>query len=376
MLIKEKIAAADNRPSGFDYMRLALALSVVGLHFATIDYGATFAGEFLFNTWRRPFAAIVLPMFFSLSGFLVAGSLLRSKTLFAFIGLRVCRIVPALAVEILLCAFILGPIFTTIPLSEYFADRLFYRYFFNIIGHVQFLLPGVFPSNPHPNVVNEQLWTIPWELRCYILIAAMSLMSVFRSRVLLIVIALVFNAAVFCNYGLTPPDGWVSRVAGFILIEAFLAGIVVFVFSDKLPHSRWFFLLSLIATVALLLIPRGDFFVSFPAAYVTVYLGLLNPPRNQALLRGDYSYGIYLYGFPIQQAIAYVNDAHRCWYIDVLYVLPLTLMVAVASWWLVEKPTLSLRKYLPVLETAILRAIKSGAAVRILQRRPDAPNCP
>jgi peptidoglycan/LPS O-acetylase OafA/YrhL len=370
MLIKGKIAAADNRPSGFDYMRLALALSVVGLHFVTIDYGAEFAGEFLFDTWRRPFAAIILPMFFALSGFLVAGSLYRSKTLFAFLGLRVCRIVPALAVEILLCAFILGPIFTTFSLSEYFADRLFYRYFFNIIGHVQFLLPGVFPSNPHPNVVNEQLWTIPWELRCYLLIAAMSLMSMVRSRVLLIVVALAFSAAVFAYYGLTPPHGWVSRVAGFMLVEAFLAGIVVFVFSDRLPHSKWFFYLSLITAVALLLIPRGDFFVSFPVAYVTVYLGLLNPPRNRALLGGDYSYGIYLYGFPIQQAVAYVNHAHRCWYVDALYVLPLTLVVAVASWWLVEKPTLSLRRYLPLLEAAILRALKSMPSTATLRPRP------
>src|ERR1700745_4105374 len=67
--------------------------------------------------------------------------------------------------------------------------------------------------------------------------------------------------------GLAPPDGWVA-VHGIILVGAFLAGIVLFVFSDKVPHSRRLFLLSLIATVALLLVPRGDFFVSFPAAYV------------------------------------------------------------------------------------------------------------
>ena len=366
-MIKQKMAAADSRPSGFDYMRLGLALSVVGLHFVTIDYGDSFANQF-WNTWRRPIGAIVLPMFFSLSGFLVAGSLFRSKTLFSFLGLRVIRIAPALAVEILLCAFILGPLLTTFSLSEYFSNRLFYMYFFNIIGHVQFLLPGIFASNPHPNVVNEQLWTIPWELRCYILIAGMSLICVFRSRAFLVVFVLVFNAAIFSYYGLRPPDGWVS-VHGTILVESFLAGIVLFVFSDKLGHNRWCFAACLIATIALLLMPHGDYLVSLPAAYVTVYLGLLNPLRSTVVLSGDYSYGVYLYGFPIQQAVAYVNNIHRSWYLDAMFVLPLTLIVAIASWWLVEKPTLSLRKYLPFIESSILGKIKIRSLARALPRR-------
>lgn len=372
MLIKQKMAAADNRASGFDYMRLVLALSVISIHVVLIDYGDAYSIQF-WNGWRRPFFAIVLPMFFSLSGFLVAGSLFRSRTLFSFAGLRVCRIVPALTFEVLLCAFILGPIFTTLPLSEYFTDKLFYRYFFNIIGHVQFLLPGVFASNPHPNVVNQQLWTIPWELRCYILIAAMSFAAVFRSKALFLVATLAFNALIFAWYGLPRPDDWVA-VHGIILVEAFLAGIVVFVFSDKLPHTMWLFLASLIATTALLLIPRGDYFVAFPAAYVTIYLGLLNPPRMHVVLSGDYSYGIYLYGFPIQQAVAYANGGSRSWYLDMLYVVPLTAMAAAASWWFVEKPALSLRKYLPGLEATFLRKFKSGTRGRILQRRADAPD--
>lgn len=326
-------------------MRVAFALAVVSLHFVVIDYGDAFASGF-WLTWRRPIAAMVLPMFFALSGFLVAGSLFRSKTLIAFLGLRTIRIVPALAVEIVLSAFILGPMFTTFPLQEYFGDRLFYRYFFNIIGHVQFVLPGVFALNPHPNVVNEQLWTIPWELRCYILIAAMSLLAIFRNRIHLLLFALAFNAAAVCYYQIKPPDVWVS-VHGIILVESFLAGIILFVFRDKVQHSAGLCIISCIAVIALLSVPHGDYFVSLPAAYVTVYLGLLNPVRNKIVLSGDYSYGIYLYGFPIQQAIAYVNNTHRSWYLDVLYVLPLTLGVAIASWWIVEKPSLSLRKYLP-----------------------------
>jgi peptidoglycan/LPS O-acetylase OafA/YrhL len=303
-------------------------------------------------------------MFFALSGFLIAGSLFRCRTLITFMGLRAIRIVPALAVEIVLCAFILGPIFTRLNLHEYFSDRLFYRYFFNIIGHVQFVLPGVFGSNPHPNVVNEQLWTIPWELRCYLLIAGMWLVALLRNRVFLVTSALAFSAAALCYYAVYPPATWVS-VHGVVLVESFLAGIVLFVFREKLAHRSSLFVASLVATVALLLTPHGDYLISFPAAYVIIYLGLLNPPRNRLLLSGDYSYGIYLYGFPIQQAVAYINGAHRSWFLDALYVVPLTLTVAIASWWCVEKPALGLRKYLKRTEEWYLLRGSDGEAAAV-----------
>lgn len=361
MVIKDKMAAAKNRPSGFDYMRIVLAVAVVSVHFVTVDYGDKVA-DALWHTWRRPLPAIVLPMFFALSGYLVAGSLLRSKSLISFGGLRILRIAPALSVEILLCAFILGPALTTLPLSQYFHDRLFYRYFFNLIGHVQFLLPGVFASNPHPNVVNDQLWTIPWELRCYVLIAGMSLLGLVRNRYVLLGFSIVMYIAVLFYFGMQPPGGWVS-VDGPILVESFLAGIVIFAFSDTIPYNKWMFLLSLALTLGCLSFPPiGDYFVAFPAAYITVYLGLLNPPRNAIVLSGDYSYGVYLYGFPIQQAVANINTAHHEWYIDALIVLPITFAVAASSWWFVEKPTLALRKYLPPIETWTLGIVNPALA--------------
>ncbi len=72
---------------------------------------------------------LVLPMFFCLSGFLVAGSLARTKTLISFIGFRVLRIVPALCVEVTLSALVLGTIFTTLPAREYFSSIEFFKYF-------------------------------------------------------------------------------------------------------------------------------------------------------------------------------------------------------------------------------------------------------
>ena len=156
--LDDRLKATRGRPSGFDYMRVVLALGVICWHSRLTSYGE---GPDARHIWLVdialfPLAIFILPMFFSLSGFLVAGSLERSRTLLTFLGLRVFRIVPALAVEVLLSALILGPLLTTMPLQSYFSDREFQSYFLNIFGDIHYSLPGVFQSNPFA-LVNGQL---------------------------------------------------------------------------------------------------------------------------------------------------------------------------------------------------------------------------
>jgi peptidoglycan/LPS O-acetylase OafA/YrhL len=174
---------------------------------------------------------------------------------------------------------------------------------------VQFSLPGVFYSNPHPGVVNQQLWTVPWELDCYILLAVLALVGIVRKPIILAGTIAVICIAALLNDLFDPPQLWVN-VHGIILVESFIVGVAFFCFRKAIRISGGVFILSLAAAVALLFVPYGsdfpygDYFVAFPAAYMTVYLGLTNPARHKLLLSGDYSYGIYLYGFPIQQAVA------------------------------------------------------------------------
>ena len=61
-----------------------------------------------------------------------------------------------------------------------------------------------------------------------------------------------------------------------------------------------------------------------------------NPKRNGILFSGDYFYGIYLYGFPIQQAVTAITGSHRNWYLDLCFVLPGVFAVAELSWWFIE----------------------------------------
>jgi peptidoglycan/LPS O-acetylase OafA/YrhL len=339
MTMGEKLAAAKGRPAGFDYLRLCLALSIVLNHIIPVSLGDEVTRHFYSGTFR-PLFAFVLPMFFALSGFLVAGSLTRTKSLSEFYALRIIRLFPALAVEVLLSAFLIGAAFTTLPLSKYFTHPGFYSYFLNMVGRIHFSLPGVFETNPHPNTINEQLWTIPYELDCYLALGACALIGITKRRRLFLAAVVAAHLMAFFRYGNLPPDLWIP-VKGHVLVLSFLVGVVFFFYRDRMIWSYPIFYASLILMYALLLLPDGDLLVSVPATYATVFLGVTNATRNRMLLSGDYSYGIYLYGFPIQQAFAHLwpgLNAATCAAIVV------TIGFAAGSWWLIERPALEIRK--------------------------------
>lgn len=362
--LEERLKVTQGRPSGFDYMRVVLAVGVIFWHSKLTSYGegAGYTHNWIADVALLPLAIFILPMFFSLSGFLVAGSLERSKTFLTFLGLRVLRIVPALAVEVLLSALILGPLLTTLPLRAYFADPKFHAYFLNIAGDIHYLLPGVFVSNPFP-LVNGQLWTVPYELACYIALTILAITGIFQQRWWLFLSLMAFYAAQIGNAILRTNDQ-MKGAGGSTLVMSFIAGLVIYRYRDKIPWSGRLFLLALAVSVALIVVPNGVRFSALPIAYITMYLGLQSPTRNKIVLSGDYSYGLFLYGFPVQQAIMSISPTVRHWYWNLLLAVPCAVAVAVGSWWLVEKPALAQRKRLKRLEEWYLKTRAGWRSIR------------
>lgn len=355
MYLKDKMEISNNRPTGFDYMRIVLALLVIWVHTDRVLHGGE---ELLFQTELRPFLKSILPMFFVLSGFLVAGSLERSKSLVSFLGNRLIRIYPALAVEVFLSALVLGMVFTTLPLSEYFTHAEFYRYLVNVTGHIHFFLPGVFESNPDAGTVNAQLWTVPYELKCYIVIAALFVIGIVRYRVISIIapIALVavYAAARYWSRG----DDWADMptvTGGNLLIASFLLGVCLYLYRDKVRWDYRIFALAVASVFAgFWFTSMGDFIALPGAAYATVFLGLCSP-RKLAVLRGaDYSYGVFLYGYPIQQAVVSFGGWGANWIFNGFVSCAIALVFAAFSWTFVEKPALKLKKYVLALEEIFL----------------------
>lgn len=369
----ERLAAAKGRPSGFDYMRLGLAVSIVIVHSRSTTYGAGVpiiaeaphggaagggAALSLFYVLHGLVVAYhraIVPMFFALSGFLVAGSLERSKTLLTFVGLRAIRIYPALAVEVVLSAMLIGPAVTTLPLSHYFQDPLFFSYLLNALGDIHFFLPGVFETNPIPRIVNLQLWTVPYELLCYVVLAGLVVLGATRRKILIPLAALalwIVEIVMHWSSGewFKPTETFGGVQNGRLLVVCFLAGVSLYMYRERVAWSPRVFIGSAVASIICFwLVPSGDYPAMLPIAYVTVYLGLTNFSRIRLIEGADYSYGIYLYGFVVQQLFVYLT-APRFWWVNALATVPLTAAFAAFSWHLIEKPAQDMRKPLGRLE--------------------------
>jgi peptidoglycan/LPS O-acetylase OafA/YrhL len=350
---------------GFDFLRVFLALSIVGFHSLTTT-NQYFAPHNLDDT---PFWIVhysLVPMFFALSGFLISGSAGR-LSLKNFLINRGLRIVPALAVDTFVCALIIGPIFTTVSLRHYFFSWEFASFFLNIIGWVHFTLPGVFLTHAVPRV-NGSLWTVPFELTCYFMISVMIVVGIIKQRFLVLgfvtayllaAVALQFSGALSLIHSQTIRKGlsvvFIEHEAQ--AVTAFLFGIVAYQNRLRIPYSPYLFAGCAVAILGIaftLPIALGQSpllrFILLPAlAYVTVFIGLTPMPLPRFFKTGDYSYGIYLYHQPFLQIVialfpAFALAPHTGAPFTFLVGLPFVIAVAWLSWHFVEKPLLALRK--------------------------------
>ncbi|MER8377503.1 acyltransferase [Mesorhizobium sp. M1406] len=342
---------------GFNFLRIALAFSIVFYHVLTnSDHWELAHGPVL---WFLEYSLV--PMFFALSGFLITASAQR-LSLQDFLVNRVLRIVPALAVDILVCAFIIGPAVTTLPLADYFTNVGFFGYMLNIIGWVHFQLPGVFTGHPVPQV-NGALWTIPWEIGCYTIMSVMMVTGGVRRAVATVLLLAVFVLAglavePFASAGAGNASGlhtlFVGR--GAHLITAFLCGILAYQLRDRIPMSRMLFgaCIAVAASAILLLETSATESVAYRLVlmpvltYITIYAGVSRLMLPRILEGGDYSYGVYLYHMPFIQLAILVGPPILVGTVVGIVTLTLTvgiivLCVAAISWHLIEKPVLSLR---------------------------------
>jgi peptidoglycan/LPS O-acetylase OafA/YrhL len=352
---------------GFDYLRIILALGVVVWHSILISYGVDAVVAAREVWWARPLHNAILPMFFALSGFLVTGSLLRTSLL-QFVALRALRILPALSVEVTLSAVILGSMFTVLPLGQYFSAPEFRAYFLNIIGEIHYVLPGVFENNPFPNNVNTQLWTIPFELACYLVLIFFAVFRLIKFRWAFLVLFAGGFAAAFVYFTRVHPvtDGH----DGPLLVLSFMSGVAVYMMRDRLPFD-W--RLAAVAAVAswIMLTVHGTIYLSaIPLAYLTAYLGMTHPPKSFLTAGGDYSYGVYLFSVPIQQAIAQFSPL-REWWISLALAVPISVAFAALSWKLVEKPALDRKKQVLAAITRFEKWL--GSLFNLGRRTPPTP---
>lgn len=343
LTIGQRFEQTGGRPSGFDYLRISLSVSVIAWHSIGACYGGAAETQLLMGP-LRPLVYLIVPCFFALSGFLIAGSLERNDLL-SFLTLRGIRIFPALTLEVVLSAFLLGPLLTKLPLSTYFSNSEFYQYMLNIVGYIHYNLPGLFIDNPAGPKVNAQLWTIPFELECYIAISVLALLTLARRPGLLmglLIAATVFSVAKqVLGHHVLPID---STPPGRALVFCFLFGVTIYGLRNKIAWNAYLFAAAALLTYVLLNFSETTYFAFLPISYMTVYVGLLNPKKVFIIKSADYSYGMYLYGYPIQQAIALLFPSLRFWWFNLAATLLFSGLFAWFSWTFVEAPVMQRKK--------------------------------
>ncbi len=267
-----------------------------------------------------------------------------------FIWARVLRIFPALLTMLLLTIFVLGILFTSLPLSSYMTDSKTYLYFLKcstLITGVAYSLPGVFDGNPYKNAVNGSLWTLPYELRMYaILVFVWIVLRITKpNRIRVFELAIVFAAsvtgiAVVAIHFISTSE-WLFTKLFFM----FFSGASFYVLKERIKLSRSYFWLFVVALFLSAFTNTHIFFVVYTLtlAYVLFYLAYVPSGHIRKYNQlGDYSYGIYIYAFPVQQSVAALIPGVSV-FIMAMFSIAVTLIFAVFSWHFLERRALGLK---------------------------------
>lgn len=322
--------------NNFDAMRLLAALGVIWSHAYPATQGSS-KNEFLYvlSGGQATFGELCVAVFFVISGFLITRSFLRSRTIVGYFANRVLRIVPGLVAVTLMVCLVLGPIVTVASSRDYWSDYLTVRYLGNaLIYPAAQVLPGVFATNPYPSITNASIWTLSYEFTCYILIAGICL-AIRRAWLWSLGLLAIGVATVFFTY-ISP---WIFAT----FFSYFLAGSLAYAGRKWIRLDFRMFVLSMVM-LCLAVWRHQGLVVAFClfGTYATIYLAYAYPLDRYNIARyGDFSYGVYLFAWPVQQIFtAYTSSPLANFIISA----PITFILAVFSWKLIEKPSLSKKR--------------------------------
>jgi len=347
----------QGRDNNWNLIRTVAALLVLVSHSYALC-GETARDPGILLTGYTPVSWIGLSVFFICSGFLISKSWNDNPKILTYAGKRTARILPALAIAVLGAAIVLGPLVSTLGWGEYFGNPQTWRY---VAGNLTFIkmqyeLPGVFDSLPYPRAVNGSLWTLKTEVLLYILVPTLCIFGRYLGPLAfpgLVAIVSGLILSLFYYFPYLDPIKTPARVFQWKdscnLMCYFGMGAIFYSLRDLIPLRR-----DLMVVASLLFIgswfggPTLTLLASFLCLpYISLFAAYTPTRAGRWFSRfGDPSYGIYVYAFPIQQAIVHcvpgiTPEAHLA--VSCATVIPLGYL----SWNRIEKPMLhAARRYL------------------------------
>tara|TARA_R110000868_G_scaffold10429_5_gene51217 strand:- start:3796 stop:4917 length:1122 start_codon:yes stop_codon:yes gene_type:complete len=350
----EQLKGSANR---FDLIRLFAAYLVIFGHsgFLFKNFPDDFYNELTGSTTAGQLAVSI---FFVISGFLICGSAYNSNSLGFYLFSRATRLYPAALLCSLITVFIIGTSFTHLDTWDYLSDGQIYKFIKTntFLFSVTYNLPGVFTDNVASSAINGSLWTIPYEIKMY-LFCAVGVFLLRRQWVFPIVALVLFAYTTLSgplfNHTIPPED-----FSKYSLAYYFFVGSAIYILRHR-------FLLHGAIALALCIIYISSFnTIAFDFAQklflpYAVIFAALSYPRFQLkkFTPPDISYGVYIYGFPIQQSVsALFGETHSLSFCIVVATCLVTILATI-SWYAVEKPTLANKRKLYRLLTDILAPI-------------------
>lgn len=350
----DPVLGAEHRSNNFDALRLLAASLVVVAH----SYALT-GRPGLWAAHGVDFGLIGVTIFFAISGYLVTASWRSQPRVYPFVAKRLLRIMPALLVIVLLCAYLMGPLVTELTARSYLTDWQTHSWVIhNTLFDPVYQLPGVFRDRVN-TAANGSLWSLAVEIRAYLLVMIAGLLGLFAGWRLILVIALGAGFAV-----LSVPSVWASLdpaaqhtirdlvgagPSGTTVMIAFVAGMLIQTQRRRLHlHPLAGALAAALFLLSYWLSP-GARTVVLPLAltYLVLFLAYKTPPLPALTRWGDASYAIYLLAFPVEQlTIGALGDSATPGLV-IAIALPVSWALALLSWRFVEAPALKLKKRLP-----------------------------
>lgn len=349
-------ASPNSRSNNYNLIRFVAASAVLFGH----SFHLTEHTSPLTLILDLPEDTVAVYVFFIVSGYLIAQSFDNRKALWNFVEARLLRIFPALFFAVLFTALIVGAWATTLPLGQYFTRAEVWEYLVSnitLFDYPPFLdsqggvLPGVFETGIGGRAINGSLWTLSVELKMYMAVAIAGILGLFSRRV---VFNLMFLAGVILWHFLPSGITETQHFRQVALAAFFLIGWFFYLNRAVIPLETPLMMLVVATSIALGL---SGFvytwtFASFALAYFILWFAY--SPQLRVLHGfnrfGDYSYGIYVYAYPVQRSIVFLfPDISPPALMSSAFAV--TFLLAFLSWHLVEKHALRRKGRLILLGT-------------------------
>ena len=352
-----RLITVNVRYNHFNTIRLSMAMLVIWSHCFAIYYG-TEANEPISLLLAGHYNAgnVGVRVFFIVSGFLITQSFIHNPDVKLFMKKRVVRIYPGFLTAAAICIVVIIPLFSTrLDMS---ASDVFRIIFQNLLLRGAMPESDAFSTNPVQEI-NGALWSISFEFWCYIATAVLGFLGLLQRRAIILVvyITLAVTRIWLDLTGRQPGGGILDEIIGwpylwFSIAPCFLIGALAHLFNEKIPRSGLLLLSFIIALIISAHTSKIACDLLFPiaAAYGTFYAAFSATRLPDAAKFGDFSYGTYLYGFPIQQMLRTLDIT---FFPFILMSGLLAISAGVASWFIIERHFLEQKNKTKIVDSGV-----------------------